>query len=270
MSRFSEFFEPENEEELPENLPIEANPIPEAPTSAPEPEQQAYTDISDAAGGIDDSGPTAAAEGADLPSAATIPNSISTRPAQALKSRYSGHAAFNDMVRRDWQRAIAADPFAFDALLFVPSDAEEVELDDEGQPLEPSFTELNNNQKTLTYGDPVAVAVLDCPDERAGLNAMDNDGEQDGGVDDVLLLRIAPQMEAIDTGEDENGKPHPAARAFVPVGSILEWNESLSEGTTVRCWWYVHRIFTYGTAAVGSLYYCIPARNFEGTPEVAQ
>ncbi|SMP80981.1 hypothetical protein SAMN02744783_04773 [Serratia sp. CC22-02] len=270
MSRFNEFFEPENDEELPENLPIEVSPAFDAPARAAEPPQQAFTDMSNISLPIEGNEGAEAPGGANSTPATTIPHSISIRPAQALKSRYSGHTSFNDMVRRDWQRAIAADPYAFDALLFIPSDAEAVEVDDEGQPCEPSFTELNNNQKTLSYADPVAVSVLDCPDERAGLNAVDNDGEQDGGVDDVLLLRIAPQMEMIDSGEDENGNPHPAARAFVPVGSILEWNESLSEGSTVRCWWYVHRIFTYGTAAVGSLYYCIPARSFDGSPEVAQ
>ncbi|UAN54751.1 phage tail protein (plasmid) [Serratia sp. JSRIV002] len=270
MGRYSQFFEPENEEELPENMPIEIRSAPEAPTSTPEIESPAFTYIDGTNVSDSDNDGTAPLGEPDSPATATIPHSIASRPAPALKSRYSGHAPFNDMVRRDWQRAIAADPDAFDALLYIPSDAEPVDLDDDGQPVEPSFTEIGNNQKTLTYGDPAPVAILDCPDERAGLNAMDNDGDQDGGVDDVLLLRISPPLEAIETGEDDDGNPHPAARAFVPVGSILEWNESLSEGNTVRSWWYVHRIFTYGTASVGSVYYCIPARNFEGSPEATQ
>ncbi|MCC8379078.1 phage tail protein [Xenorhabdus sp. PB30.3] len=71
---------------------------------------------------------------------------------------------------------------------------------------------------------------------------MDADGDQDGSTDDFLVIR--------------------AATTGVSVGSIFEWNEELSDGQLARRFWYVLRIFTYGTASVGSLYYCIPARNF--------
>jgi hypothetical protein len=39
------------------------------------------------------------------------------------------------------------------------------------------------------------------------------------------------------------------------------------DGNTVRRWWYVLRIYTLGTASVGSLYYLIPARNIDGSAE---
>ncbi|CDL83608.1 hypothetical protein [Xenorhabdus szentirmaii] len=84
--------------------------------------------------------------------------------------------------------------------------------------------------------------MLDCPDEREAFTAVDADGDQDGGTDDFLVIR--------------------AAAIGVSVGAIFEWNEALSHGCLARRFWYVLRIFTYGTASVGSLYYCIPARNF--------
>ncbi len=97
---------------------------------------------------------------------------------------------------------------------------------------EESFTELDNNQRELTYREPEIVYVLDNPDGRDSFHAIDADGEQDGLTDDVLILRIAANN--------------------VPVGSILEWNEEMVNGVARR-WWYVHRIFSYGTQHVGSL-----------------
>ncbi|HAT3959695.1 TPA: phage tail protein [Citrobacter freundii] len=90
---------------------------------------------------------------------------------------------------------------------------------------------------------------MDCPDQRENFTAVDNDGDQDGLVDDFLIIR--------------------AATRNVSIGSIFEWNEEMMDGSTARRWWYVLRIYTLGTASVGSLYYCIPARNIEGSaPEV--
>lgn len=204
-------------------------------------------------------------------SSPSVPTSIVMRPKTPMKARFSGDAAVNDLMRRDWQRAISEDPMAFDALLYVPSDASETESDPDDDDSEesndsPAFTEINANQKTLTYTDPVLVAVLDCPDDRPSFAAVDADGENDGSVDDVLILRIAPPLDVLNAIDmDDN---HPIARTHAPVGSIIEWNEALTDGES-RCWWYVHRIFTYGTAAVGSLYYCIPARNFDAVLETS-
>lgn len=113
----------------------------------------------------------------------------------------------------------------------------------------PLFTEINNNQVELDYLDPVIVTVMDCPDQRENFTAVDNDGDQDRLVDDFLIIR--------------------AATRNVSIGSIFEWNEEMMDGGTARRWWYVLRIYTLGTASVDSLYYCIPARNIEGSaPEV--
>jgi len=185
---------------------------------------------------------------ADAPLTAALPASIASREqAIALKPRYKGHSAFNNMVRRDWMKLIEQDFSSYQALLYLP-DADDVgDVDDETGFETPSYTELNNNQRSLTYqdADPAVVMVLDCPDERESFQVLDNDGEQDGLTDDVLILRIAAEG--------------------VPVGSILEWNEELASGKLARRFWYVHRIYGYGTQSVGSLYYCIPARNFDTT-----
>lgn len=252
--------EPETDESEPQTLLTE----PESTTSTPDKPTAAFTLLSE------DSSPEMDASASDAnavsvpatETTAALPAQIAERPQTAMRARFSGHALFNDVVRLDWQRAIAADPLAFDALLYVPTDASAAETDpDAGSDDEPAFTEINANQKTLSYSDPVLVAVLDCPDDRPEFTATDSDGETDGGVDDVMIIRVAPPLSVLEaTSSDDD---HPVSRAFVPVGSIIEWNEALANGSESRSWWYVHRIFTYGTASVGSLYYCIPARNFD-------
>lgn len=182
------------------------------------------------------------------PLSAPLPDTLAAREqSMALKPRYKGHAPFNNMVRRDWIKAIESDFSAFQALLYLPDMHDVGEVDDETGFEQPSFTELNNNQRHLSYEDaePVIVTVLDCPDERESFQVLDADSEQDGLTDDVLILRIAAEG--------------------VPVGSILEWNEEMASGNLARRWWYVHRIYGFGTQNVGSLYYCIPARNFDTT-----
>lgn len=172
----------------------------------------------------------------------------SHRPAPAgtkPRNRYAGHEPFNSLVRADWQRAITDDPYAFDGLLYLPSIAE-VPTATRTDFEQAQFTEINNNQRELTYDLPHHVVILDCPDERENFFALDADGEQDGYVDEHLVLRIAA------TG--------------IPIGSVIEWNEEQADGSAVPRWWYVMKIFAYGTASVGSLYFCVPARNFEGTP----
>lgn len=173
---------------------------------------------------------------------APLHKSISDREQNLdLKPRYKGHAPLNDLVRRDWVQMIEQDPDSFNALLYRPVDDLPTKVDEDGLET-PLFTELNNNQKELTYSDPAIVTVLDCPDERESFTAVDSDGDQDGSTDDFLVIR--------------------AATTGVAIGSIFEWNEELLDGRLARRFWYVLRIFTYGTASVGSLYYCIPAKNF--------
>lgn len=182
----------------------------------------------------------------DEPDAASLPPELAARTQDlSLKPRFKGHAPLNMTVRKDWIRVIELDADNFDALLFRP-DPEDVGEVDEDTGLEgPSFTEINNNQRDLRYLDPEMVKVLDCPDDRDSFQAVDVDGEQDGLSEEIQLLRIAAEG--------------------VSVGSILTWNEEMASGKLVQRWWYVHRIFSFGTQHVGSLYYCIPARNLDST-----
>lgn len=177
---------------------------------------------------------------------ATLPPALADRAQDtSLKPRFKGHTPLNMTVRKDWIRVIELDPDNFDALLFRP-DPEDVGEVDEDTGLEgPSFTEISNNQRDLRYLDPVVVQVLDCPDDRESFQAVDADGEQDGLSEEIQLLRIAAEG--------------------VSVGSILTWNEEMASGKLAQRWWYVHRIFSFGTQHVGSLYYCIPARNLDTT-----
>ncbi|OKP01561.1 hypothetical protein [Xenorhabdus eapokensis] len=177
-----------------------------------------------------------------VPEKAALPLHLSTREQDVnLKPRYKGHSPLNDLVRQDWIKVIEDDPDNYDALLYRPVDEVSAKTNEDGFE-RADFTEFNNHQRELAYTDPQKVTVLDCPDERESFSAIDADGDQDGGTDDFLVIR--------------------AATTGVSVGSIFEWNEALSDGQLARRFWYVLRIFTYGTASVGSLYYCIPARNF--------
>lgn len=169
----------------------------------------------------------------------------SPKPAPAKRrNRYAGHYEFNNLVREDWQRAIEDDHYAFDALIYLPEVAEYTPVEAKHHETA-EFTEISNNQRELVYGLPHPVVVLDCPDERENFFAVDDDGDQDGGADDFLVLRVAA------TG--------------IPIGSVFEWLEEQADGSTLPRWWYVMKIFAYGTASVGSLYFCVPARNFEGS-----
>ncbi|WP_254446388.1 phage tail protein [Pantoea sp. CCBC3-3-1] len=176
--------------------------------------------------------------------AGTVPDAITSRPASAdLRTRFTGNKAFNDMVREDWIKAIQLNADAFDALLFRAQSPSEVVINDDG--FEATEAErIDPNQETLTYADPELVVVVDCPDEMAEFYAMNDSDENTGAGESALILRIAAHN--------------------ITIGSILEWNEDLASGESIRRWWYVHRKFNYGTASVGTLYYCVPSRSYEG------
>ncbi|GAL07926.1 phage protein [Photobacterium aphoticum] len=108
------------------------------------------------------------------------------------------------------------------------------------------FSELDATQETLTYALPEPVVVVDCPDENESFMMMSDGDGQLGEGELPLTLRIG--------------------REVVPEGAILEWVEEVTETENRRVWWYVQRAIGYGTANVGSLYICIPARNIEGLP----
>ncbi|HIF9321692.1 TPA: hypothetical protein ACX6QP_002189 [Photobacterium damselae] len=156
--------------------------------------------------------------------------------------RNQGHSALNDVIRADWIKAIELSQDRFDALLYVPKPPEEQTLQSSNYEAG-IFEELDSNQDTLEYYLPVLVSVLDCPDETESFMTMNDTDENLGDGEMPLVLRIG--------------------HTPIQIGSILEWEEELSDGQVRRCWWYVHSAVGYGTANVGSLYVCIPAANFE-------
>lgn len=185
--------------------------------------------------------PDAGQQAHQPPQKTALPQLDKLHDLSQMRRRFTVDEPFNNLVRDDWQKAIEGDPFAFDALLFLPEYADRP-ADSASGFEKPEFTEINANQRELTYGDPVVVTLLDCPDERDSFYATDSDQEDDGNVDDFLVVRSSA------TG--------------IPIGSVLGWFEKNAAGQDVPRWWYVLKIFAYGSAKVGSLYFMIPARNF--------
>ena len=173
-----------------------------------------------------------------------VPDAIASRPATpTLRARFDSHAILNDQLREDWIKYIQLSPDAFDALMFRALSTTDVVIDDDGYEAT-SAEKIDPNQETLRYADPELVAVVDCPDQMTEFYAMNDTDDNTGVQDDALILRIAAHD--------------------ISIGTILEWNEALANGDHIRRWWYVHRKFNYGTAAVGTLYYCVPSRSYEG------
>lgn len=155
--------------------------------------------------------------------------------------RFSGHSKLNNTLRADWMKAIDISPDAFDALLYLPEVVTEKATSSNYEA--DLFDEVDANQETFSYSLPEPVVVLDCPDENEAFAMMADGDAQLGEGELPLTLRIA--------------------RDTVPEGAILEWEEEVSPTDKRRCWWYVHKAIGFGTANVGSLYICIPARNVE-------
>lgn len=159
---------------------------------------------------------------------------------QLQRDRYAGHGAFNSFMRDIWLKAIIAHPQRFDALLYRAK-AHQQNADDDGHEADPIVT-LDPNQSLLDYDDPEVVCIVDTPDESENFLSMVDGSDNTGIPDSALILRIGAKN--------------------IPQGSILEWNEEVVSGT-VRRWWYIHKIYNYGTANIGSLFFCIPCRTFE-------
>ncbi|EFH8163186.1 phage tail protein [Escherichia coli] len=179
---------------------------------------------------------------ADIPVVPAPPAGAGQQNFDAVRRRYDGHSPLNNLVREDWIKVIEISPDRFDALLYRSIPPAEPAEEKEGYEKNQAGV-LTVHQQELLYADPVWVPVLDCPDEMLDFNTVDSDDDSDGVPDSVLILRIGA------TG--------------INKGSILEFEEEINNGYR-RVWWYVLDIHNYGTVGVGSLYYCVPCRSFEG------
>ena len=145
---------------------------------------------SDSVGHVDDDADFSIPGADSQPDVAPLPSGIADRrPTPNMRARFKGHAPLNDQMRDDWMKLIELHQDSFQALLFRPANGIYGVVDEETD-LE-SFTEINNNQRDLTYAEPEMVWVLDSPDGRDSFHIIDGDGEQDGITDDVMVLRVA-------------------------------------------------------------------------------
>lgn len=158
------------------------------------------------------------------------------------RNRFGGHTAFHQAIKSDWYKAIQLDPNSFDALLYLPI-SESEENTDSGNYEDDIFSEVDSTQTTLQYADPVVVPVVDCPDELESFSLMADNETNMNESELPLILRVGVEG--------------------IPSGSVLEWEEEITpEGKTRRVWWYIHRSYGLGTVNVGTLYVCIPCRDF--------
>ncbi|EKO3439449.1 hypothetical protein NTE19_003341 [Vibrio fluvialis] len=149
-----------------------------------------------------------------------------------LKPRFSQHSAFNAVVRADWVVAINNDPENWTARLFLPVESD-IPQEVSGNFEIPQFTELDNNQKPLSYGDPILVKVADVRQDMTRLFA--SSGKE--------LLSYGDGNMSIRIGYDP-----------VPVGAMLEWEEETTDGNLSEVSWYVHSAETFGTQKAAVIY----------------
>lgn len=208
--------------------PIQTEPEPPAPEPEPDPLPPEPPELVDPDFGV------------NMPD----PDQFPTPEVMPMRQRNEKHKPFNDVQKAFWRKYVERNPASFDALLYrvVPVDDEPPAPEGYEQP---EFESVDIRQTEPIYLDPLPVVVLDSPIENEAFTNMDSGGEN--AVDDgsIMVLQIA-------------------ADGDVPNGSVLEWVEATADGKGRRVWWYIHRSMNLGTTTVGTLYYCIPCRTFEG------
>lgn len=154
-----------------------------------------------------------------------------------LKRRFSGHGLVNTLVMADWLASINLDAENWQARLFLCIDEEQTQIDSDDFET-PLFTEIEKNQQTLSYADPLVINVAEV-----------NEGLQRyTGDDGQSLLSQGDGNLSIRIGHDP-----------VPLGSILEWEEEQADGSVSVVTWYVHRVRTLGTQKAAVIYELISA-----------
>lgn len=164
-----------------------------------------------------------------------------------LKPRFDGHDELNDIIKQDWLDFVASHPDNYQALIYKPLVVDVVAEEDGYE--KPLFSQLDQNQQVLEYGDPDIVFVIDNSAELA--RYFSEDGES------IISERDQPMGLLIN---DDT----------VPVGTILEWEEVTGKDTRRRCWWYVQESQPFGTTKAGMIHYVIPCMDFDGAIKAAE
>ena len=160
---------------------------------------------------------------------------------EPLKPRFSQHDIVNSVMRKDWIYSIEIDPDSFEALLYIPT---EIEAKPEDDLYEKSVAlTLDENQKSHGYAMPITVPMIEKPEPQDGFITEQSGEDGSGDNGDTLTVRV---------GYDP-----------VPVGSVLEWLETLHDNTHRRVWWYVHSSKSAGTTKAGVMHYLIPCRDYD-------
>lgn len=158
---------------------------------------------------------------------------------QLLKPKGSGHTAFTEQARSDWQRVIMLHPERFDALLHraIIKAAEE---DTSGA----NFSNVNERVSDISYADPVIVSAVESNGDDEYFSASQEGDESMGTGETMTMIARISDFD-------------------VPEGSIIEFLVSLAGGDLQRQFWYVHRSVAVGSPAIGILHYCIPCGDIE-------
>ena len=160
-----------------------------------------------------------------------------------LIKRYEGHNKLNDLVRQDWIKSIERSRDMWQAHLYRPK-SQVIADDRESDVYESQIViDIDDNQREIEYHDPIVVCLVESTDDTVEtFLTLDSGSETLGEGTEPIMLKVA-------------------ADPPVEVGSVLEWDEELSEGSRT-VFWYVHRNLSVGSARVGTVNVCIPMPNF--------
>lgn len=170
-----------------------------------------------------------------------------TTPA-LTRARNAGHSPLNNLIRNDWRRLIEMHPDSFSVLIHLPMNGDDVIVQSTDEAA--LFGTVDVHQRSISYELPLVVSGLVATLDDATFSGMWDEGDHLGDGESSTLTLLLSVGQA-------------------PVGSILEWEEEVSDGETRLVWWYVHTVNVIGTASVGALHVCIPCGDLESAQEAA-